>query len=288
MSELIDAHLDHRRSYEDYLYIYPVISRRSRGVSIGVNLNPDKICNFNCVYCEVDRNILPRVNTVDLGVLEEELRGLIGIWKSGELFTKEPFASAPENLRRLNDLALSGDGEPTSYRDFDKALEVVAKVRSELCPDDTKIILITDAAGLDRDTVKSGLEIMDQNKGEVWAKLDAGTQEYYRKVSRSAIPFDRILLNLRVTALARPIHIQTLFFQMHGVGPDEGEISAYISQLKSIAAPPAQIATIQLYTIARPTPEPWATALPTALLTQIAQEVRTQTGLVVEVFPGTA
>ncbi len=45
----------HSRSWQSNRYVYPVISRRSKGLSIGVNLNPDKVCNFDCVYCCVDR-----------------------------------------------------------------------------------------------------------------------------------------------------------------------------------------------------------------------------------------
>ena len=111
----LDAHRDHRRSWGDFLYVYPVISRRSRGVSIGVNLNPDKVCNFDCVYCEVDRRAPPRARDVDFVVLERELRAMLECWKSGELFKDPPFSLAPPSARRLNDLAFSGDGEPTTF-----------------------------------------------------------------------------------------------------------------------------------------------------------------------------
>ncbi|MDL5052978.1 hypothetical protein QQ056_05345 [Oscillatoria laete-virens NRMC-F 0139] len=288
MSELIDAHLDHRRSHGEYLYVYPVISRRSKGVSIGVNLNPDKACNFDCVYCEVDRSTPPRVKTVDLKILEDELRGMIGIWKSGALFAKEPFASAPKALRRLNDIALSGDGEPTTHGEFDRAVESIARVRQELCPSETKIILITDAACLDRPAVKRGLEIMDAHNGEVWAKLDAGTEDYYRKVNRSFVSYDRILSNLAATARLRPIHIQTLFFKIHGQPPNDTEIGAYCDRLGKLLAQGAQIKSVQLYTIARPTPEVWATALEKSTLEQFARVIQEKTGLPVEVFSGTA
>ncbi len=288
MENLIDAHLDHRRSYEDYLYVYPVISRRSKGVSIGVNLNPDKACNFDCVYCEVDRSTPARTKIVDLKILEDELRGMIGIWKSGALFAKEPFASAPETLRRLNDIALSGDGEPTTHGEFDRAVEIIARLRGELCPPDTKIILITDAACLDRPAVKRGLEIMDSHHGEVWAKLDAGTEEYYRLVNRSFISFERILKNLESTAKIRPIHIQTLLLKIKGEPPSPDEINAYITRLTHLCESGAQIAGVQLYTIARPTPEVWATALEKSALEQIARVIREKTGLSVEVFAGTA
>src|SRR5258708_3430933 len=68
---------DHSRQFSDFTFVYPVISRRSRGLSIGVNLNPDKVCNFDCVYCEVDRRIPGKVSQVDLNQLRDELIAMI-------------------------------------------------------------------------------------------------------------------------------------------------------------------------------------------------------------------
>ena len=131
-ANLIAAHLDHRRSYDDFYYVYPVISRRSQGVSIGINLNPDKVCNFDCAYCEVDRTTPARRKDVDIDVLRGELRDMLRIYQDGTLFQREPFASAPESWRRLNDIAFSGDGEPTTCPVFEQAVEVACDVREEI------------------------------------------------------------------------------------------------------------------------------------------------------------
>src|SRR5437764_15166689 len=101
----------HSRSWRDNRYVYPVISRRSKGVSIGVNLNPDKVCNFDCIYCQVDRKTPPIVRDVDVPRLVDELRDMLQVVQSGELFDNERFRNTPEHLRRLNDIAFSGDGE---------------------------------------------------------------------------------------------------------------------------------------------------------------------------------
>src|SRR5438445_111855 len=55
----------HPRAYRENHYVYPVLSRRARGVSIGINLNPDKICNWDCVYCQVDRTTPAAIPQVD-------------------------------------------------------------------------------------------------------------------------------------------------------------------------------------------------------------------------------
>src|SRR5436305_376575 len=111
----------HSRSWQRNRYVYPVISRRSKGLSIGVNLNPDKICNFDCIYCCVDRSQPPVVRKVDLAILRDELDHALGLAASGEIFSIPPLDHTPPELRRLNDIAFSGDGEPTSYKGFAKA-----------------------------------------------------------------------------------------------------------------------------------------------------------------------
>ncbi|MCA9259705.1 MAG: hypothetical protein KDA61_10920, partial [Planctomycetales bacterium] len=68
-----ELHTRHPRSYQTNRFVYPVLSRRSGGISLGVNLNPDKICNFDCVYCQVDRRVAPQVTEVDRDVLAAEL-----------------------------------------------------------------------------------------------------------------------------------------------------------------------------------------------------------------------
>src|SRR5216110_837751 len=109
---------DHRRTFRENLYVYAVVSRRSKGVSIGVNLNPDKICNFDCVYCQVDRTTPGGAKDVDLPLLRAELSAMMDAVVSGALFEHERFRATPVHLRRFNDIAFSGDGEPTTCPQF--------------------------------------------------------------------------------------------------------------------------------------------------------------------------
>jgi len=286
-ANLIAAHLDHRRSYDDFYYVYPVISRRSQGVSIGINLNPDKVCNFDCVYCEVNRTTPARRKDVDLDVLRGELRDMLRIYQDGTLFQREPFASAPESWRRLNDIAFSGDGEPTTCPVFEQSVEVAWQVREEMGLDAAKLVLITDAACLDRPGVQRGLRRMQAGAHEIWAKLDAGTSDYYSVVNRSHIPFSRILKNITETAQWCPLVIQSLFLRVFGTPPTEQEIRAYAERLREIQAQGGKILGLQLYTVARPTPMSWATALSDKELDHIALLVQELTGLPQQVSYGT-
>jgi wyosine [tRNA(Phe)-imidazoG37] synthetase (radical SAM superfamily) len=283
---ILTAHRQHSRRFEDFKFVYPVLSRRSRGISIGINTNPDKNCNFDCVYCQVDRTTPATVTKFDLAIAAEELCAMIDIVQSGEVAQHPPFESVPKDKLRLNDIALSGDAEPTTLPNFSQTMAMIARVK----PKGVKIVLITDVGGLDRADVKRGLEIMDVNDGEVWAKLDAGTEEYFKLINRTKIPFARILKNVRDCAKARPIVIQSLFLKMHGAGPSPDEITAYCQRLREIA----HIKLVQVYTTAR---KPmtmvdgvpawqFVTALSDGEVDTITERVRQETGLAAESFYG--
>ena len=287
MERLVKAHLDHRRLWQAFDYCYPVISRRSKGVSLGVNLNPDKICNFDCVYCEVDRVNPPRRRDVDLDQIQDEMAALLDLTLSGELFTFPPFDSARPDQRRLNDLAFSGDGEPTTAREFPEAVARLARLKTERGLDNVKLVLITDSSRLQAPDVIQGLETLMANNGEIWAKLDAGTESYYREINRSKIPFARILENLLSAGRRWPITIQTLFLQWNGQGPSAGELEAYQACLQALVEGGASLQGLHLYTVARPTPEAAARPLAAPVLDAIAANLSTAFPRIpVEVFYG--
>src|SRR6266849_5928787 len=116
----------HPRAYRENLYVYPVLSRRARGISIGINLNPDKVCNFDCIYCQVDRTTPAVVRRVDEIRLKDELLAILQEAKEGALFERPEFRETPPALRRLNDIAFSGDGEPTTFPKFFEAVQMAA------------------------------------------------------------------------------------------------------------------------------------------------------------------
>ena len=205
----------HSRKFEANRYVYPVLSRRAGGMSIGVNLNLDKVCNFHCVYCQVNRGEPGEKEFVELPRLRQELDDMIELVTSGSIWKETPFQDTPEPLRRLNDIALSGDGEPTTYANFGDVVGVCAEVRRRRRLDDLKLVLITNASMFDRPAVQQALETLDANGGEIWAKLDAGTEAYYRKIAQAKIPFRKILDNLLLAAAARPIVIQSLFMRLY-------------------------------------------------------------------------
>lgn len=279
-------HRSHPRDWRENLYVYPVISRRSGGLSIGVNLNPDAACNFDCVYCQVDRTAAPRVREVDVSRLEQELRSMIADAKSGALFDDPAFCDVPATLRDIKDIAFSGDGEPTTCTSFRECAEVAGSLKREAALDSTKIVLITDACYLTRPQMVEGLAILDANDGEIWAKLDAGAEAYYQRVNRPNYPLQHVIDNIIAAARVRPIVIQSLFMRLDGIGPDDAELNAYIERLHEIARAGGKISLVQVYTVARRPVESYVAALPDEEVDRISAMVRTLAGLPAESFYG--
>lgn len=277
---------DHRRTWEDNRYVYPVVSRRSKGVSIGLNLNPDKICNFDCVYCQVDRKTAPTVRDVNVPRLLHELEEMLELVQGGELFAHHRFEQTPTALRRLNDIAFSGDGEPTTCPEFGEIVEAVARLKLERGLNDVKIVLITNATRLHHPPVRQALTVLDRNQGEIWAKLEAGTEAYYREVERTTVPFQRVLDNIRETAQARPIVIQALFLKMHGEPPSAAELAAFCDRLNEVLQAGGKINLVQIYTVARDPAESWVGPLGDREVDAIVELVKRRTGLPADAFYG--
>lgn len=264
-------------------FVYAAISQRARGLSIGVNLNPDKRCSFDCVYCEVDRDTPGRGRRVDVAVMAAELERLLRLQHEGKLGELEWFRNLPPELLELKEVALSGYGEPTLCPNFDEVVREVLYLRSTRKLPFFKTVLITNGTGLDLPPVAAGLDLLCQ-QDEIWVKLDAGTQEYYEQVNRPTLPFWRILANILAVSKKRPVIIQSLFPLVNGQEPPWEEVEAYAQRLKELKAAGAQISMVQVYSAHRPPHRPNCEHLALKRLSRIASHVRTVTGLRAEVF----
>lgn len=268
-------HARHSRLWRDFQYVYPVISRRSKGLSVGVNLNPDKVCNWDCVYCQVDRTTPPLRRDVDLDRLREELDGMLTLVATGAIWNDEQFADVPAELRRVNDIAFSGDGEPTTYVAFDEAVNLAADLRAAHGLADTKLIVLSNMTMLHRPRVVAGLERLHEGgHGEIWAKLDAGDEATYAAVDRSAVSLERVLENIAEAGRRWPIVIQSMFMRLNDTPPTDEQITAYIDRLAALLNGGARIKLVQLYTIARDTAEAYAAPLTNAELDALAARLR--------------
>jgi len=268
---------DHRRELDENRYVYAVVSRRARGLSIGVNLNPDKACNFDCPYCQVDRTTPGGPTRVEVADLAAELEDLLRR-AAADLWTTPPFDTVAPELRRVADIAFAGDGEPTTPSEFPAAARAAREARDRLAPG-VPLRLLTNATLLHKERVRAALAEFD----ELWCKLDAGTEAYFQVVDGTRLPFRRILDNLLLVARERPIVIQSLFLTLEGVGPGNAEVAAWVERLREILSGGGRIDHVQVYTVARAPSDPRCGALDPARLEAVAAAAR-DAGLTAAVY----
>jgi wyosine [tRNA(Phe)-imidazoG37] synthetase (radical SAM superfamily) len=264
-------------------FVYVVISQRAHGLSVGINFNPDKRCNFNCAYCEVNRDVKGGDARVDLARLATELEELLHLTCQHRLRELPYFRTVPDELLELKSVALSGDGEPTLSPQFAEIVREVVHARSCGRFPFFKLVLLTNTAGLDRPEVQAGLELLT-SRDEIWAKLDAGSQAYMDRVNRGDLRLEKVLSNILQLGRERPLVIQSLFPAIDDQEPPPKEIDQYVRRLQELKRRGARISLVQVYSAHRPPHHPNCSHLKLKTLSRIAQRVRDVTGLCAEVF----
>ncbi|MBI3393288.1 MAG: hypothetical protein HY039_08875 [Nitrospirae bacterium] len=277
-------HSLHPRAYAGFRFVYPVLSRRARGVSLGVNLSPDARCNFSCRYCQVDRRGSRSSSRIDVGEILAEASAILDDWADGTLTDKAGWGPLPSSLLRLNDFALSGDGEPTQSPLFGPVLEALRGLLDKRSLGSVKLIIITNGSGLSRPSVRRALCGLRPRHDEIWVKLDWGTQKAFRETTGTrrslSVHLSRVVSASRVLRVT----IQTCLFGTEAGGPSETEIKAYVRSLRFLRDRKADIARVQIYTISRPPADPRLRPLSSGRLDEIARIVRAETGFRVETF----
>ena len=244
---------DHNRFQEGFKYVYPVVSRRAGGVSLGVNLNTNNACNWRCIYCQVPDLIRGAPPPVDVDRLQHELSVFLDQILSGSFLEEQ----VPEGQRRLNDIAFSGNGEPTSAPNFMEAVNAVHGVRARLSiPDAVKTVLITNGSLVHQNKVIMGLEKLAGMNGEVWYKIDRATGEGRRLINDIRVGKARMMSNLEASARACPTWIQTCLFKLDGLNPSETELDSYIELIGEMQARGIPLKGILLYGLARQSFQP--------------------------------
>ena len=278
----------HSREFSDNLYTYPVISRRSRGLSLGINLSMRKECNFDCVYCQVDRKeIQAKERVIDFTIFREELQHLVANAVSGEIFQHPRFAGSPPEYQVLNDIAFSGDGEPTTSKYFLDCSQFVEQLVLQYKKQniDIKPIAITNASVFHREKVFAQLVRFHELGGGPWVKLDAGSEEEFQAVAETAVSFKQILKNIHSLGQVIPLTLQSIIYQDERKQSLSFSVEKMVSCLNNLQAKKTQFAKMQLYTLARSTRVANLGALSEDKLQQIAATIRQETSIPVEIYP---
>lgn len=263
---------DHNRDVTGMTYIYPVVSRRAGGVSVGINLNINNACNWRCIYCQVpnlSRGAPPEIN---LPLLSDELQRMMQALLHGDFMQR---FVAPAD-RKLQDIAFSGNGEPTTCKQFGQVLDIVQQVMQQydLAAQGVKVRLISNGSQMDKPEVLAWMQKLASINGEVWFKIDAANQAGYLRINDIHMTPSAHIQRLQKCAAMCPTLVQTCLFALDGAPPSEHDITDYLNLLGQVRE---QIQGVHLYSVARPSYQPEAPRLgrlDEAWLNQMADRIR--------------
>lgn len=264
---------DHNRDVTGMTYIYPVVSRRAQGVSVGINLNVNNACNWRCIYCQVPNLTRGGPPAIELAQLKQELNSMMQALLHGDFMQRY----VAESDRRLMDIAFSGNGEPTTCKQFGEVLDIVAEVMQQydLIQQDVKVRLITNGSQMDKVEVQAWMKKLAQINGEVWFKIDAGNRAGFARINDIQMTPEAHIKRLKTCAALCPTLVQTCMFALDGIAPSEADIADYLALIKQVST---EIKGVHLYSVARPSYQPEAPRLgrlDEAWLNQMAERIRT-------------
>jgi len=246
---------NHDRNAAGLTYVYPVISRRAGGVSVGINLNPNNACNWHCAYCQVPELVRGAAPDIDIPLLEKELRRFLQDVLEGDFMAR----CVPEDCRKLCDIAISGNGEPTSSAQFDEVVAVICGVMRDLgLAGRIPLVLISNGSYVHRRHVRDGLERIEALGGEAWLKVDSATEEGIRRINGVSLSPARLHDQIKACAGICPTWIQTCVMTWDGASPNKAEQQAYVRFLARLVAEGVPLKGVRLYGLARPSLQPEA------------------------------
>lgn len=280
--------------------IYPVFSRRSGGLSVGIDLFPDgKRCSFDCPYCELfpSPEVGPGRDGSGVGANRATATGpgsAAGALGAGDAGGDVGFSlqRMEEELRSLvadgrvsslggvpvRDFCFSGSGEPTLSPRFPEALAAAARLRDELAPA-ASLVVISNGGGLSDDGLRALLGAASRPRPEGygldhWIKVDAGTEDWYRKIDRGTIAFDRLIGGIEAYFACAAGTVQTMLCSVAGAPPGAEEERAWLALVSRLAST-GGVRRVHIYGKARPAPgDPLAERLPLEVLEDRAERLR--------------
>lgn len=237
--------INHDRKIFKGKYIYPVVSRRAGGLSLGINLNTNSACNWQCIYCEVPNLVRGKPDLINLQELEIEL----DYWLD-QIVNKSFLNQYTENKTEFKDIAFSGNGEPTACKQFKEVITILIKKMNKYKLN--KIItirLITNGSYMSNSIVQEALSLISNFSHEVWFKIDQVNEGDVKTINQVNLSKANVKKNLEATLKNSPTIIQTCLFKINKKLPSKEALKAYVDFLKAYED---KIKAIHLYSLARP------------------------------------
>jgi wyosine [tRNA(Phe)-imidazoG37] synthetase (radical SAM superfamily) len=240
-------------------YVYPVISRRMGGLSIGINFNTNNACNWRCIYCQVPGLMLGAAPAIDLTLLEDELRYFLNEVLNGDFYER---FGVDHDKRVIKDIAIAGNGEPTSLKEFPEAVALIGEIATALgIFPQSRYVLITNGSLVHQAKVQAGLKALEAYGGEVWFKLDSATEEGRALINNTAQSCQASVNNLMLSTQCCKTKLQTCLVDYDDQGLSEREQSAYLDLLAELKKNGCQLQDVLLYSLARLSLQPEAAKL---------------------------
>ncbi len=145
--------------YSNSIIFGPIPSRRF-GISLGIDLSPSsKQCNFDCLYCELEK-----AKTVDTMTTYPKVEEVINeIQKS---LDKHP---------RIDVITITANGEPTLYPKLDELIDEINKIKGE-----TKTMILSNGSTIYKPEIYNALLKLDTVK----LSLDCVSEKCFKKLDR--------------------------------------------------------------------------------------------------------
>lgn len=268
---------NHNRDIAGLKYVYPVISRRAGGLSIGINFNPNNACNWRCIYCQVPDLQRGHAPLMDFARLEQELRFFLDQVLHGPFYDQ---FNVDTQQRVIKDIAISGNGEPTSVKDFAQAIELIGGIASAagVLPN-SHFVLISNGSLLHQTAVQDGLKCLQRYGGELWFKLDSATEQGRKLINNTGQSSQKVLEHLQIASRLCPTKLQTCLFKYQDQVWSAAEKQAYLHLLRNVRDRQINLHKIMLYSIARQSFQPEAAELVRMSVNEIeafAADIRAQ------------
>lgn len=266
-------------------FVQTVVSPRARGLSVRLDLSPDGHCNFDCQYCEVNRATLCGERVPDIPVMMAELEAVLDTIAQGRGRELPGCNRVPEGYLHLGHVALSGEGEPTLCPCFPEVLESLLHLRARTRHGFFRIAVVTNGSRLNAPEIRESLSLLTP-QDEIWAKLDAGTEDWFQLVNKSSTTLAEVMAQLKGCGEDHAIIVQSLFptLPRYPNGPPPEEINAYVERLIELKNANVRIPLVQIYSTSRHPVRQGVGHASLAALSNIARQVRNRTGLNAQVY----
>ena len=230
-------------------FLFGPVNSRRLGRSLGIDLFREKICNLNCVYCEVGPTTVPVNRRGRYSPTREILAEIT------------EFCSDPHRLAAVDVLTVTAKGEPTLHLDLGVILRHIKSLT------DKPVAVLTNGTTLTDDEVREALQLADI----VVPSLDAVRPESFSKVDRPArgLAVEAVINGLRDFSRAYRGRLWLEILLVRDINDADADIDALLPVLTTL-----RLDRIQLNTVVRPPADPGARPVAEARLAEIARRLQ--------------